>query len=499
MPRRDRDADPTAAPRVVIDDVDKAIIEALQEDGRLPYTQLGAAGRAVGGGGAPAGAAPRRVRRHADRRGHRPDDAGVPAHGHDRPPKVEGDVRAVADGIAAHPRDRLRRDRRRLVRPARWRSSARTTTTCSRLLNDKVRADPGRAQHRDLHLPPALQADLRVGDPMSHDRPRRPDDARPSSRQARATSGCTSRGSARYGARHPAHHRARRGLLRVGRHRPAAARRAVGPVHRAGRSRSPRARRGRARRRRRRSSTSRSGRYAHPPAIELAARLADLAPGDLNRVFFTSGGSEAVESAWKLARQYFRAIGQGQRHKVIAREIAYHGTTLGRARDHRHPRAAHAVRAAHARRGRTSPTPTATATRSATTRRRSCSRSPTRSRSASSSRGPTPSPRCSSSRCRTPAAASSRPRATSTRVREICDRYGVLLVSDEVICAFGRLGDDVRLRALRLPPRHDHVREGPHQRLLAARRGDLSRLPRRAVPRGPTRRSCTASRSAVTR
>src|SRR3954467_6693085 len=69
--------------------------------------------------------------------------------------------------------------------------------------------------------------------------------------------------------------------------------------------------------------------YAHPPVIELAARLASLAPGDLNRVFFTSGGSEAVESAWKLARAYFRAIGQPLRHKVIARHLAYHGTTMG--------------------------------------------------------------------------------------------------------------------------------------------------------------------------
>src|SRR5688572_15737648 len=69
--------------------------------------------------------------------------------------------------------------------------------------------------------------------------------------------------------------------------------------------------------------------YGHPPAIELAAKLAALAPGDLHRVFFTIGGSEAVESAWKLARAYFRAIGQGQRHKVIARRTAYHGTTLG--------------------------------------------------------------------------------------------------------------------------------------------------------------------------
>ena len=54
-----------------------------------------------------------------------------------------------------------------------------------------------------------------------------------------------------------------------------------------------------------------------------------LAPGDLNRVFFTSGGSEAVESAWKLARNYHRLRGEGTAHKLIARELAYHGTTLG--------------------------------------------------------------------------------------------------------------------------------------------------------------------------
>ena len=69
--------------------------------------------------------------------------------------------------------------------------------------------------------------------------------------------------------------------------------------------------------------------YAHPRAIELAARVAELAPGDLKRVFFTSGGSEAVESALKLARNYHRLRGEGQRVKVIAREVAYHGTSLG--------------------------------------------------------------------------------------------------------------------------------------------------------------------------
>ncbi len=91
--------------------------------------------------------------------------------------------------------------------------------------------------------------------------------------------------------------------------------------------------------------------YAHPRAIELAAEVASLAPGDLNRVFFCSGGSEAVESAWKLARQYFQArqgvwqgagvdpgaripgqtggLAPGRKYKAIARNIAYHGTTFG--------------------------------------------------------------------------------------------------------------------------------------------------------------------------
>src|SRR5215218_9361830 len=69
--------------------------------------------------------------------------------------------------------------------------------------------------------------------------------------------------------------------------------------------------------------------YAHPRAIELAEEVASLAPGDLNRVFFVSGGSEAVESAWKLSRQYFAARGEQKRWKAISRHIAYHGTTMG--------------------------------------------------------------------------------------------------------------------------------------------------------------------------
>jgi adenosylmethionine-8-amino-7-oxononanoate aminotransferase len=68
---------------------------------------------------------------------------------------------------------------------------------------------------------------------------------------------------------------------------------------------------------------------AHPPALELADRLASLAPDGIDRVFFTSGGSEAVEAAWKLARMYHIANGEPQRLKAIARNIAYHGVTLG--------------------------------------------------------------------------------------------------------------------------------------------------------------------------
>jgi adenosylmethionine-8-amino-7-oxononanoate aminotransferase len=68
---------------------------------------------------------------------------------------------------------------------------------------------------------------------------------------------------------------------------------------------------------------------AHPPALELADRLADISPDGIDKVFFTSGGSESVEAAWKIVRQYHLANGQPQRLKAIARRIAYHGVTLG--------------------------------------------------------------------------------------------------------------------------------------------------------------------------
>jgi len=68
---------------------------------------------------------------------------------------------------------------------------------------------------------------------------------------------------------------------------------------------------------------------AHPAAIELAERLSDVMPGSLDRAFFTSGGSEAVESAWKIVREHFIARGEPRRRKAIARQTAYHGVSLG--------------------------------------------------------------------------------------------------------------------------------------------------------------------------
>ena len=155
--------------------------------------------------------------------------------------------------------------------------------------------------------------------------------------------------------------------------------------------------------------------YAHPTAIELAERLAGLTPGDLNRVFFTTGGSEAVESAWKLARSYFKLAGKPMKTKAISRSIAYHGTTMGALsitglpaiKQEFEPLVPGAFRVPNTnyyrRPGRVDDA-----------RSSSASGPPTGSPRPSSSRARTRSPASSSSRCRTPAAASRRRPATSS-------------------------------------------------------------------------------------
>jgi adenosylmethionine-8-amino-7-oxononanoate aminotransferase len=175
--------------------------------------------------------------------------------------------------------------------------------------------------------------------------------------------------------------------------------------------------------------------YAHPPAIELAARVAELAPGNLNRVFFTSGGSEAVESAWKLAKAYHGAKGEPTRHKIVSRNLAYHGTSMG---------ALTATALTPLRVPFEPLTPGGVQVPNTNSYRWSEDRDPLWAADAIEEaiefQGPETvaavilEPVQNGGGCFVPQD------GYFQRVREICDRYGVLLISDEVICSWGRLG-----------------------------------------------------------
>jgi adenosylmethionine-8-amino-7-oxononanoate aminotransferase len=175
--------------------------------------------------------------------------------------------------------------------------------------------------------------------------------------------------------------------------------------------------------------------YAHPRAIELAARIAGLAPGDLNHVFFTNSGSEAVESAIKLARNFFREEGKGQKSKFIAREIAYHGTTLG----------ALSATGLPTMRSQFEPlVPGGCHVPNTDSYRWPADRDPLWAADKIEERiifeGPETvaavilEPLQNAGGCIPPQ------EGYFQRVREICDRHDVLLVSDDTICAWGRLG-----------------------------------------------------------
>jgi adenosylmethionine-8-amino-7-oxononanoate aminotransferase len=175
--------------------------------------------------------------------------------------------------------------------------------------------------------------------------------------------------------------------------------------------------------------------YAHPKAIELAERVAALAPGDMNRVFFTSGGSEAVESAWKLARAYHKLNGDPLRTKMIARQTAYHGTTLG---------ALSCTGITPLRTTFEPLVPGGCHVPNTNSYRWPEDRDPLWAADQIADRiefeGPETvaavilEPVQNSGGCFTPQ------EGYFQRVREICDNYGVLMISDEVICAWGRLG-----------------------------------------------------------
>lgn len=176
--------------------------------------------------------------------------------------------------------------------------------------------------------------------------------------------------------------------------------------------------------------------YAHPPAIELAAKIASLAPGDLNRVFFTSGGSESVESAIKLVRQYHKLTGNPNKTKIISRETAYHGTTLG----------ALAATGITSLRAPFEPfTPGGCHVPNTNLYRLAPGYGAENLAESIAKRiefeGPETvaavflEPVQNAGGCFVP------PEGYFQRVREICDEYNVIFVSDEVICSWGRLGE----------------------------------------------------------
>jgi adenosylmethionine-8-amino-7-oxononanoate aminotransferase len=190
--------------------------------------------------------------------------------------------------------------------------------------------------------------------------------------------------------------------------------------------------------------------YAHPAAIELADRLASYAPGDLNRVFFSTGGGEAVETAFKLAKYFWKLQGRPTKHKVISRAIAYHGT----------PQGALAITGIPAMKAMFEPVtpggfrvPNTNFYRAAEAGFVSTSESRAQSEEefglwaanrieemilfegADTVAAVFLEPVQNSGGCFPP------PPGYFKRVREICDQYDVLLVADEVITGFGRIGE----------------------------------------------------------
>jgi len=179
--------------------------------------------------------------------------------------------------------------------------------------------------------------------------------------------------------------------------------------------------------------------YAHPRAIELAARLAELAPGSLNRAFFVSGGSEAVESAWKLARQYHAARGE-RRWKAIAHRTAYHGTTMG----------ALSINGIPSLRAPFEPlVPDVVHVRNTNRYHRPPGETEQQFTAfllddleeAILQAGPTTVAMVIFEPVQNSGGSFTPPAGYFAGVRAICDRYGILLCADEVITAFGRVGD----------------------------------------------------------
>lgn len=180
--------------------------------------------------------------------------------------------------------------------------------------------------------------------------------------------------------------------------------------------------------------------FATPPALELAERVSNLVPIDVGRIFFVSGGSEAVETALKVARQYHRLRGEPGRYKYVTRRSAYHGTTMGALsingspalRSQFEPLLPGCLRAPMPYRYRC---PYCADASACTLQCADEIDGIIRNEDASTVAAVILEPVQNSAGSIVP------PEGYFDRVREICDEHGVLLVADEVICGFGRVGD----------------------------------------------------------
>jgi adenosylmethionine-8-amino-7-oxononanoate aminotransferase len=180
--------------------------------------------------------------------------------------------------------------------------------------------------------------------------------------------------------------------------------------------------------------------YATPPSLELAEKLTELVPIEVGRIFFVNGGSEAIETALKVSRQYHRLRGEPNRHKFVSRRSAYHGTTMG----------ALSINGSPVLRAQFEPLLGGCVRAPMPYRYRCpyCSEEPActlqcadeidaiiRNESPDTVAAVILEPVQNSAGSITP------PPGYFERVREVCDEHGVLLVADEVICGFGRVGD----------------------------------------------------------
>jgi adenosylmethionine-8-amino-7-oxononanoate aminotransferase len=180
--------------------------------------------------------------------------------------------------------------------------------------------------------------------------------------------------------------------------------------------------------------------FAHEPALALSDKLSELLPIDAGRIFFVGGGSEAIESALKIARQYHRLRGESTRTKFVTRRSAYHGTTLG----------ALSINGSPALRSQFEPLLPG-CFRAPMPYRYRCPYCAERAgctlRCADEiddivkNEGPETVAAVVLEPVQNSAGSIVPPEGYFDRVRAICDENGLLLVADEVICGFGRVGD----------------------------------------------------------